>query len=183
LLRVVGPGDSDGNDSKSGDLFSAAMGGVVPLAGRETVRRGRPPKRRKNRPAVDLEPAEFVIRGSGESMAGLAPGIASRELRRLRRGDYAVELEVDLHGMTKPEGRRSVQRTLGRAIAAGNRCVAVIHGRGSRSAGRAVLKEELPAWLAEPPHGSRILAFTTANPERGGAGVTLVLLRRKRSPA
>jgi DNA-nicking Smr family endonuclease len=41
-----------------------------------------------------------------------------------------------------------------------------------------VLRDALPDWLAEAPHGASILAFAAGEPQRGGA--TYVLLRRAR---
>jgi len=70
-----------------------------------------------------------------------------------------------------------VRRFLRQALAAGCRSVLIVHGRGRRSPGAPVLKRSLPGWLAAPPHGERVAAFTTAPPHLGGPGATLVLLR------
>ena len=62
----------------------------------------------------------------------------------------------------------------------GGRCVLVIHGRGRHSEAAPVLKEALLGWLAEPPVGSLVLAFSSARGGDGGVGATYVLLRRDR---
>lgn len=54
----------------------------------------------------------------------------------------------------------------------------VIHGRGTRSEAGAVLREALPRWLAEEPHGASVLGFAAADGHAGGA--SYVLLRRRR---
>ncbi|MFQ5418592.1 MAG: Smr/MutS family protein, partial [Myxococcota bacterium] len=59
------------------------------------------------------------------------------------------------------------------------RCVLVIHGRGRGSADGPVLKSALPGWLALPPLGASVMAFASAPPGDGGAGATVVLLRRR----
>ena len=74
--------------------------------------------------------------------------------------------------------RRALRETILRAVAAGARCLLVVHGRGLHSEGGAVLRESLPNWLAETPIGPEVLAFTSAAERDGGAGATYVLLRR-----
>ena len=60
------------------------------------------------------------------------------------------------------------------------RCVLVIHGRGRHSETEPILKEALLGWLAEPPVGPLVLAFSNALGGDGGVGATYVLLRRER---
>lgn len=121
-----------------------------------------------------------ILRNERERLEGIAPGTDRAHLRRLRRGEVPIDLEIDLHGLDRQEARRELLRTLERAIANGDRCVAVIHGRGTYSpGGQSVLREQLATWLSEPPHASRIMAFASGLQERGGA--TYVLLRRRRS--
>lgn len=121
----------------------------------------------------------FVIedRGGGR-LEGRVAGFETRRLRALRRGEPAPEREVDLHGLRREEARRAVRAALRAALDAGERCLLVIHGRGARSEAGAVLREALPGWLAEAPHGASVLAFASADGHGGGA--TCVLLRRRR---
>src|SRR5690606_4523367 len=117
-------------------------------------------------------------RGGGR-VDGAASGFERRRLVRLRGGDPPPDRELDLHGLRRDEARRHLRAALREAIAAGERCVLVVHGRGARSGeAGAVLRDALPAWLAEPPHGARVLAFASADDHAGGA--TYVLLRRFR---
>lgn len=112
---------------------------------------------------------------------GWAAGFDRRRLRGLRRGEVEPEVELDLHGLTRAAAHRALCSTLRDAIAAGHRCLLIVHGRGHRSESGPVLREALPAWLGEDPHGSAVLAFAAAESRRGGA--TYVLLRRARSRA
>ncbi|HEY8493836.1 MAG TPA: Smr/MutS family protein [Myxococcota bacterium] len=123
------------------------------------------------------ERASFVLidRGGGR-VDGATAGFDRRRLVRLRRGDPPPERELDLHGLRRDEARRALRAALREALAAGERCLLVVHGRGMRSEAGAVLREALPGWLAEPPHGARVLAFASADAHAGGA--TYVLLRR-----
>jgi len=166
-----GKGDDDRSE------FEAAMDDVRPLADRD---RTRPPVApRAARPATDAgDPVRFEGVENAERLAGRAPGIDRKLLRRLRTGGYPVEVTVDLHGLLAAEARSAVHAALLDAAEAGRRCALVIHGRGLHSADQPVLKRSLPGWLAEAPVGERVLAFATAAPEDGGLGATYVLLRK-----
>ena len=120
---------------------------------------------------------ELTDRGGG-ALEGVSPGFDRRRLRALRRGEVEPELEIDLHGLRRDEARHCLRSALGDALASGARCLLVVHGRGLRSESEPVLRDALPTWLAEPPHGPQVLAFTPAAGRRGGA--TYVLLRRAR---
>lgn len=176
-------GAKDGDDPR--DLFARAMGGVEPLAGDRVER---PPVRPRHPgtatrvppPARRAQGGRFEIDQVGELHRGRASGVDARRLGRLAAGEIAAELRVDLHGLSRDEACAALADALRRARLAGQRCVLVVHGRGLHSAGGPVLKRELPAWLAEPPHGREVLAFASAPPAYGGPGATLVLLRKSR---
>jgi len=124
--------------------------------------------------------ARFELDDRGAAgVDGWSPGFDRRRLRALRRGEIAPDREIDLHGMTRTAARRALGAELRAALAAGERCVLVVHGRGNRSESGPVLREALPAWLAEEPHQGAVLAFAAAEDRRGGA--TYVLLRRDRA--
>ena len=97
-------------------------------------------------------------------------------VRKLRRGQFAVEAELDLHGFIVPQARTALDKFLRDARALGKRCVRVIHGKGRRSQGKLpVLKGKVNAWLRQKDD---VMAFCTAVPRDGGAGAVYVLLRR-----
>jgi DNA-nicking Smr family endonuclease len=120
---------------------------------------------------------EFDVRPGGAT-DGWASGFDRRRLRELRSGAIPPDIEIDLHGMTRAEAQRALAATLRDAIAERKRCVLVVHGRGSRSPGAPILRDALPQWLAQAPHGASVLAFAAGEAQRGGA--TYVLLRRAR---
>jgi DNA-nicking Smr family endonuclease len=96
-------------------------------------------------------------------------------LRRLRRGDYRIEAELDLHGLTLIEARAQLREFLLAATARRLRCLRIVHGKGLRSGQRGpVLKQAVNSLLRRL---DLVLAFTSAAMHDGGTGATLVLLR------
>jgi DNA-nicking Smr family endonuclease len=170
-------GGRRGDDERS--EFRRALRDAKPLA-RKGRRPEPPPRLTPPTPGSEGGPAAFELERSGERIEGRAPGADRRTLARLRKGEPAPERELDLHGLPAASAERALAAELEAAWQAGERCLLVIHGRGLRSEHEPVIKRSLPGWLAAPPHGARVLAFTSARPERGGAGATLVLLRRRK---
>jgi DNA-nicking Smr family endonuclease len=175
-------------------LFADEMLGVAPLAPDPRGRLGAPDPSERPRPSrraqddaeayaqlADLVEGggAFDIEGTDEHIEGLAPGIDRRLLRQLKKGDYALQGHLDLHGFTSEDARVEVERFVDAARAEGKRCVLIIHGRGHHSKeGVAVLKERLKVWLTRGRIARSVLAFATALPADGGAGAVYVLLRR-----
>lgn len=121
----------------------------------------------------------FDISDSDEYIEGIAPGLDKRLLSRLRRGDYAVQGHVDLHGLTREEARIRVEQFVAESITRNHRCVLIVHGRGLNSKDQIpVLKEAVRLWLVRGRIARSVLCFATARPTDGGAGAVYVLLRR-----
>jgi DNA-nicking Smr family endonuclease len=121
----------------------------------------------------------FDVDDTGEGMEGIAEGIDRRLLRRLKRGEYAVQGHLDLHGLCAEEALKEVEQFVATAQKEGRRCLLMIHGRGLNSKdGVPVLKERLKTWLTRGRIGRAVLAFCSARPADGGAGAVYVLLRR-----
>jgi DNA-nicking Smr family endonuclease len=101
-------------------------------------------------------------------------GIGPEVVRKLRRGVWVVQAELDLHGARRDEARERLTRFIAKAGAHGLRCVRVIHGKGNGSPGREpVLKSKVQSWLAQK---AQVLAFVQARASDGGGGALLVLL-------
>jgi DNA-nicking Smr family endonuclease len=112
---------------------------------------------------------------TGEELVFLRPGLSPQVLRRLRRGHWVIQAELDLHGMTSNEAREQVVAFLNECVKRGLRCVRVIHGKGLRSKNKEpVLKLKVANWLRQR---DEILAFCQAQPADGGSGAAIVLLR------
>jgi DNA-nicking Smr family endonuclease len=102
------------------------------------------------------------------------PGIGTDVTRKLRRGDWTIQRQIDLHGLRRDEAREQLSLFIRDAHKQGIRCVRVVHGKGLGSPGKApVLKSRVHSWLAQK---QEVLAFVQAKPADGGAGALLVLL-------
>jgi DNA-nicking Smr family endonuclease len=96
-------------------------------------------------------------------------------VRKLRRGVWAIQAQLDLHGLRRDEAREQVGAFVREAVAHGLRCVRVVHGKGLGSPGRdPVLKTRVRSWLVQK---QEVLAFVQARPAEGGNGALVVLLR------
>jgi len=107
-----------------------------------------------------------------------APGMDRRTLERLRNGDIAPHIRLDLHGMTQSEAHAALDDVLGRAVRRGARLVLIITGKGS--GGDGVLRRMLPRWIQSGPHAARVLRLETAHARHGGDGAWYAYLRRAR---
>ncbi len=121
----------------------------------------------------------FDLAASDEFIEGWIAGLDHTLVRKLRRGEFAVQGHVDLHGLTRQEAKRAVEGFLRSSRNGGKRCVLVVHGRGIHSKDQLpVLKDALRSWLSTARFSRHVLAFATARPVDGGAGAIYVLLRR-----
>jgi len=114
----------------------------------------------------------------GEELLFARSGLQRSTFRRLRRGDFALEAELDLHGYTSSEAGVHIVEFLNDAQVHGWRCVRIIHGKGLGSPGRQpILKSKLNSWLKKR---DEVLAFASARPEHGGTGAVYVLLKKRK---
>jgi len=169
-------GDADRDEKAFAELFQDA----TPLSNRSRITTRPVRSHDPELSSAPCVPIVFERFDQGEGHAGIAPGVDRKHLRKLRSGKLAVEARIDLHGLTAREARAEVQRFVAQSWDCERRCLLIVHGRGQHSEGEAVLKAQLPIWLAQPPAGPKILAFSTAIPRDGGFGATYVLLRRHR---
>ena len=103
------------------------------------------------------------------------PGISVEVTRKLRRGVWSIQRQLDLHGLRTDEAREALGQFIREAHKIGLRCVRVVHGKGLGSPGKSpVLKGRVQSWLVQK---NEVLAFVQARPAEGGAGALVVLLR------
>lgn len=167
------------------DLFVRAAGAVKPL----------PDKRRlHHKPAAKMPQAmqyqrdekevlkeaisdEFdvsTLLECDEHLSFRRPGIGTDVTRKLRRGDWSIQRQIDLHGLRRDDAREALGIFIREAHKHGIRCVRVVHGKGLGSPGKApVLKSRVHSWLVQK---NEVLAFVQAKPADGGAGALVVLL-------
>ena len=103
-------------------------------------------------------------------------GVQHNVMRKLRRGQYRIEAELDLHRMTIQQAHEALRDFVVHCQHRHIRCVRIIHGKGLGSANKLpVLKSRVNSWLRQ---WDNILAFCSARKCDGGTGALYVLLRR-----
>ncbi len=112
---------------------------------------------------------------SGEEMIYARAGVPSKILRKLRRGQYAIESECDLHGLTAEQAKHVLVEFIDECLVLGLHCVRVVHGKG-RGSGPAgpVIKPPAGSYLRKR---AEVVAYATTLPEHGGSGAVYVLLK------
>jgi DNA-nicking Smr family endonuclease len=192
---IVAPQSPVAAPATEDDLFARAMDGVARFdsAARDRVDGPTPaatPRRVVTEEAEALAALSDIVNGDApfdiaetrEYVEGHVLGLDPRLVRRLRRGDFAWQAYLDLHGMTAVPAHDAVEAFIIESARAGYRCVLVVHGRGLNSKDQVpVLKERMKRWLARGRMGRHVLAFTSARAVDGGAGALYVLLRRDRT--
>ena len=110
-----------------------------------------------------------------DQMSFLRPGIGSDVIRKLRRGNWSIQAQLDLHGLRQDEARERLSEFIRACSKQGIRCLRIVHGKGLGSPGKApVLKSRVQRWLVQK---NEVLAFVQAKPADGGAGALVVLLQ------
>ncbi|MBS0593177.1 MAG: Smr/MutS family protein [Proteobacteria bacterium] len=173
-------------------VFADAVGPVQPLRdhGRSQARAPLPephPRMRERdeqaalREALSDEVDVESLLLTDDGLSWRRPGVAPDVAARLRRGQWAVQAQLDLHGLRRDEARAQLVDFLRRSLRQGWRCVRVIHGKGHGSPGREpVLKARVQRWLAQR---AEVIAFAQATGPQGGAGALIVLLQRPAAAA
>ncbi|MBK8073368.1 MAG: Smr/MutS family protein [Ramlibacter sp.] len=115
-----------------------------------------------------------------DAMSFRRPGIGTDVTRKLRRGGWSIQREIDLHGLRTEEARDSLAAFVRAAARDGVRCLRVVHGKGLGSPGKTpVLKGKVHSWLIQK---NEVLAFVQARADEGGAGALVVLLQANARP-
>ena len=182
----VRPERANDERREAASLFTAAIGEVRPLrkVAHAQPERPRPQpearQRERDEAAVLAESisdefdAESLLE-TDDALSFRRRGIGIDVVRKLRRGVWVLQAELDLHGLRRDEARERLAEFLRGAARSQLRCVRIVHGKGHGSPGREpVLKAKVKSWLAQR---SEVLAFTHARPADGGHGALLVLLR------
>lgn len=179
--------DERDRDSDDAQAFAEAMRGVVRHnPSRDPAPAPAPDARARQREADEAEALreslthipDDVLIAAGDILEYRATGVTESVFRRLKRGQFRIGDELDLHGLGVAAAKVAVREFLADCQARDLRCVRIIHGKGLRS-GEAgpVLKRALDGWLRRRRD---VLAFTSARREEGGAGAVVVLLRQQR---
>jgi DNA-nicking Smr family endonuclease len=167
------------------NLFARSVGRVHPLPDRslaliEPPRPAPVPRQREADEAAALAQSlsdevnleSLLLTDDGLSFR--RPGIGPDVVTRLRRGQWALQGQIDLHGYNRDEARLMLGSFINESHRRGMRCLRVVHGKGHGSPGRQpVLKAKVQRWLAQ---SAEVIAFAQASGPQGGAGALVVLL-------
>ena len=166
-------------------LFANSVGKVQPIAAKDRVHHTtkRPTPTRLQQELDDqaalLESMsdEFdvsTLLDVDDQLSFRRPGIGTDVTRKLRKGEWSIQGQLDLHGLRSDEAREAVGQFIRDAKRMGWRCVRVVHGKGLGSPGKEpVLKSKVQRWLVQK---QEVIAFVQAKPSDGGAGALVVLL-------
>ncbi|MES2889885.1 MAG: Smr/MutS family protein [Pseudomonadota bacterium] len=168
------------------ELFARTVGEVSPLrqAARALLDRPRPlpepVQREKDEAAVLLEALSDemdveALLDTDDSLSFRRSNVGPDVLKRLRRGVWSIQAQLDLHGLRRDQAREVLNQFFKAAVQRRLRCVRVIHGKGHGSPGRTpVLKDKVKRWLVQK---EEVMAYVQARPADGGHGALVVLLR------
>jgi DNA-nicking Smr family endonuclease len=165
--------------------FRAAVHDVTPLAQTPLaagLAKPKPPARARRTAASPAENLDEIMPLVGtdavtgdEALSFQRAGVRTQVMRRLRRGLYPIDEELDLHGLSQTAARDLLAQFIAQSRDRGCRCVRIIHGKGYRSGARGpVLKTAVNLWLRRHLD---VMAFVSARAMDGGAGAMYVLLR------
>ncbi len=177
---------SSGISVEDSALFREMVGDAQPLKQDSFIAdkpkpKAHPAKTEADNSAVieEMSTADFDsnILERGDELLYTSPGVQNNILKKLRRGHYKIEAELDLHGMTVDSAKIALTDFLNQCIARSQRCVRIIHGKGLGSINKQpVIKNKLNQWLQKMDIA---LAFCSARPADGGTGAIYLLLKRK----
>jgi DNA-nicking Smr family endonuclease len=168
------------------NLFARAAGAVQPMRAHRRVHLApdQPPpipvqqqldEQRVLLEAISDEFDAATLLDVDDALSFRRPGIGLDVTRRLRKGFWSIQGEIDLHGLRREEAREALATFVREAHRRGWRCVRVVHGKGLGSPGKTpVLKGRVQSWLIQK---SEVLAFVQARGDEGGAGALVVLLK------
>ena len=168
------------------NLFAHSVGPVSALApqGRVEPKPAAPlpePRQRERDEQAVLREAisdEFDVESlldTDEALSYRRSDIGINVVRKLRRGGWTIQAQIDLHGLRRDDAREQLAAFLRDAVRRGLRCVRVVHGKGNGSPGREpVLKAKVRSWLVQK---QEVIAFVQARASEGGHGALVVLLK------
>jgi len=166
-------------------LFEFSVGEVTPMTSILRVMHDRTPpeplplQREADERAVLLQALsdDFDVESlleTDETLSYRRPEVSVDVVHKLRRGHWALQAQIDLHGLRRDQAREALSSFVHESGRRGLRCVRVVHGKGNGSPGReSILKSRVRRWLVQK---NEVLAFVQARASDGGAGALMVLL-------
>ena len=174
----------ENDDQDDAALFREAIGPVRELPATPEPPRKAPPRPQPRMAARDDAEAMGEFRRAmradtleaGDALSYRRDEVPGRVLQRLKRGQYAVQDELDLHAADAVRAEAMLRAFLAEVRQSGHGCVRIVHGKGLHSdSGVPVLKNLVDRMLRQR---ADVLAFHSAPAAQGGNGAVLVLLKR-----
>ena len=168
------------------NIFRSSVGSVEPI--RASVKHLPKPSRPAPLPFHHLADEQAALQESlsdefdadslletDENLSYTRPGVGADVVRKLRKGHWVIQAQLDLHGLRRDQARDSLGEFLRKCGRNGTRCVRIIHGKGLGSVNKEpILKHKVRNWLIQK---DEVLAFSQATAADGGSGALIVLLK------
>jgi len=183
------------NPPDESELFSQAMHGVKPIKQDRVTPEPEDPTmlvqtmraRIRSDDRLVLEELDALVKGksrfditaTGEYVEGHVVSINPEIMKRLKKGEFALQGHLDLHGLNRDAARQALDVFILNSVALSERCLLIIHGRGLKSPEGPVLKDSVITWLTTGRLAHHVLALCSARPCDGGTGALYVLLRQR----
>jgi len=178
-------GTVDENDGA--DLFMRYVEGVTRLS-EPVQKKAASAKKKEDSGSIKEEDSQLFL----SSLAGmdvtfrdefpdvepLRP-VATNRMRQVKNGTIRIDLELDLHGLTRDEALTSLAQFVSGAYNRGQKAILVITGKGNNSPAEPVLHGAVASWLREAGK-SMVAEFAPAPRNLGGSGAFVVFLKDKK---
>jgi DNA-nicking Smr family endonuclease len=181
------PSTRTADENDGADLFMRYVEGVTRL--NEPVRKKAASARKKAESGgikeedsqlflSSLAGMDVTFRDEFPDMEPLRP-VATNRMRQVKNGSIRIDLELDLHGLTRDEALTSLAQFVSAAYNRGQKAILVITGKGNNSPAEPVLHGAVASWLREA--GKNMVAeFAPAPRNMGGSGAFVVFLKEKK---
>ncbi len=173
-------------EEDEGELFLRSVSDVKrlepePAGGRRKTPIPPPPKKiddEERRLFLDsLKQMDVTFQDEIPDVEPIRP-VAANRMRQLKSGAIRINLELDLHGMSRDEALESTRHFITGAYKREQKAVLVITGKGNNSPGEPVLQAAVVSWLRG--EGKKMVAeFAPAPQQLGGSGALVVFLKDK----
>lgn len=167
-------------DRKDAPSFRDLVGGVKPLpeSALPPVVPSDLPERPSRIPSIPVSAPSLTVTRAEEYVEAHAPGVNERTLAKLRRGEFAPQQQLDLHGLTAHAANTAVGAFLRAAHARHSSTVLIIHGQGRHSGHEGPVLQQVVIDCLLSEHRALVVAFCTAPGKWGGKGALVVRLRK-----
>ncbi len=175
------------DENDGADLFLRYVEGVTRL--NEPVRKNAASEKKKVDPGKiaeedsqlflsSLAGMDVTFRDEFPDVEPLRP-VATNRMRQVKNGSIRIDLELDLHGLTRDEALTSLAQFVSGAYNRGQKAILVITGKGNNSPAEPVLHGAVASWLREAGK-SMVAEFAPAPRNLGGSGAFVVFLKEKK---